>query len=161
MVPGAKDKSWPDIEDDQLLIKAFNNFYETSAFLSLLPNEQNRKFYSIFINIDNRPIHGWAKLEGSTLFMFLHFPLQKLVNHNPLLEQTKICTLSWYCFYKVKNTYYGFFMKTYFIFYQEQNAHAESVVTFRAADLNEPGNLFFTPNVHRGKVFLMIKISFY
>ena len=160
IVPMAKSKSWPDLEGDQLLISAFDNFHETSAFLSLLPNEQNRNVYSIFININNRLIYGWAKLEDDALFMSPNFPLQKLTKCSALLEKTKIRTISWNCFYKVKDTYYGFFMKTYFIFYQERNEHVENIVIFKAADLSELGYLVFTLDIHGGKVFLNDKDDF-
>ena len=161
IVPMAKSKSWPDLEGDQLLISAFDNFHETSAFLSLLPNEQNRNVYSIFININNRLIYGWAKLEDDALFMSPNFPLQKLTKCSALLEKTKIRTISWNCFYKVKDTYYGFFMKTYYIRYIKQSETLKELVLFRAADLNELAFVKFKLSLLHGKTFLSDRENFF
>ena len=115
MIPEAQDKEWSDPDSCQLLTTAFDEFYKNSAFLSLLPSEQNQKYYRILATIKNVTIKGEFYLgNNGTSFLAKGFALQRFIDCVPLLNSVKIGTLSSNHFYKVEDILYGLFV-TFFI----------------------------------------------
>ena len=153
VIPEAKSKGWPDIENDQLLVNAFDNFHLTSAFISLLPHEQNRTIYYVFsAEINGQLIHTRIKMGSTLIFMSQSFQLKKLTNYVVMQIKVKVGSRFWNCFYRKNDSNYGLFMKTYYIYYQPQFENAEKAVLFRVAGLDEIAIMIFTPSLMSKKV---------
>ena len=50
-IMNTKEKRWYEIENNQLLLTAFNNFQKSSTFVSLMQNKQNRNRYKFVVDI--------------------------------------------------------------------------------------------------------------
>ena len=154
VIPETKYIDWSTKNGCQSLKNAFDNFYETSAFLSLLPNEQNRDFYKISITILDSTIDGELGLEFSSISVNFDFTLIKLNNCISLLKTVKIGTMSWNRFYKENDKSYGLFIETYYLLYQNTIDQSNTAILFRTADLIEVGLIVFQTISVKGKVYL-------
>ena len=118
LVEDAKNERWHETENNQLLITAFDDFFITSTFFSLLPNNENRKYYNFSVNTDyNIRLDEEIKLDGTNISITPDSILIKLTNFVSVLQQVKIgtvftkwrtCSTSWFwkihIFYIIKTS---------------------------------------------------------
>ena len=154
VIPDARNRHWPYTENYRLLEKAFDDFHQTSAFVSLLPNTQNRNFYSFLVVINSNLVCGLVKVDDSLVFMSENFTLTTLTNHTNILTDFKLGTLSSRRFYESNNKFYGLFMEVYYVIYKDQNEKLESVFLFRTGSLIEIALVSFKTYFTKGKIFL-------
>ena len=160
--PEARDKDWSDLESCRLLTASFDEFYKNSAFLSLLPNERNKKHYKLLVTIKNVTIKGELHLgHNRTIFVAKDFALRRFTGCASLLESSKIGTVSLNRFYEVEDRVYGLFITACYILYQDPFASPKLATSFRTGDLAEMDFLVFRVNSVQGKIFLISKDEFF
>ena len=154
-VPGVRSEDWCSSETYQLLVSAFDNFYKTSAFLSLLPNQQNTGYYRFSAMI------GDVWTGNKTTFVGKNFVLKSFTGCVSLLVAVEIGTKAWRRFYKVKECFYGLFVETYYVSYHNLFGNARTNVLFKTADLIEMSFIKFWTELVGTEVFLAGKENFF
>ena len=149
-IPTAKKENWPYIENEELIKNAFDEFHNTSSFISLLPTDQNRNVYDFAFYLYSQRIQGRLQLKQTATFMAKQFQLRKVSNHFALLRRIKFGSISWIRFYEREHIYYGLFMKSYYVLYEDN----PNSLIFRPADLGQIVFLAFKPHLVLGKAFL-------
>ena len=137
-----------------LLKSAFDRFYLTSAFLSLLPNKKNAVHYQVLVRIEDMKIEGEIQLGDKTTFTGKNFKLKGFNLCISLLNSVEIGTKRWHRFYKVKDYFYGLFVETYYVIYRNDSGESETAVLLKTADLVEMSLIKFQTNSVQGEVFL-------
>ena len=153
-VPNAKSETWSESRDDKSLTDALNNFRNTSAFLSLLPNKQDRNYYMVSVNVNRNKLQMRVVLEKHKLFVELESEVQEHADYTYLLNSTKIGTKFWDCFYGENNHFQELFVKVYYIVYPETLGYSKSVVLFRVGDVTEVSFVVFQTKLVEEKTFL-------
>ena len=161
LVPKFKSQHWPEPENEELLINAFDRFQNNSAFFSLLPNQQNRNVYTLLTNIDYKFIDAEIRLGDTSMFYSKSFQLKELTNYSVLLEQVKIGTRFRKAFYRMTDNHCGLFMKIYYIVYREHIEKHKSVLSFRAGTLGELAAVMFKPTLLHNKVVVSDPDNFF
>ena len=170
IIPETSDKDELKENFCQELAVAFDNFYEKSAFLSFLPNEQQRKIYKFLTKLGKFKIDGEVELRKTEAVMAVGFELNKLTICTSLLESVEFGTVAKSRLYRVEDTLYGLFVETYYTIYQSVDKDAKVLNSFRTADLVEIGyvvskitsvqnKLFLTGNKHELEVHFLQKIK--
>ena len=136
------------------LVTAFNDFYKTSVFLSLLPNEQNLNYYRILAQIEDVMIEGKVHLGNRTTFV-ADFTLKRFTDCPLIINSTQIGTRSWTHFYKVEDSFYGLFIGVYYIIYRNPSETSNIVAFFSIGDLFEASFIKLRTHFNQGKVFLI------
>ena len=162
LIIDAKGKRWYEAENNQLLLTAFDNFHTTSAFFSLLPNEQNRNCYEFMAEIYfKQKLYGEIKLTNTIIFINLDYRLNELENYNLLLQHVKVGTLFWHRFYQLENLFFELVLETYYIVYQEDLRNLYTNSSFRVGSLVEISLGVFEVLFVREKVFLKNRQFFF
>ena len=100
-------------------------------------------------------LFGIIRLGTTPMFITETFILEELKGGCVyLLERTKIETLYWHHFYKVKDEFYVLFLKTYSVTYPKHPGVSNSIFLFRFADLIELSFVSLKLAFHQGKIFL-------
>ena len=148
LLPITQSEGWHSPNEDKLFADAFDNFHKLSAFISLIPNTQNRDSYSFSVSIGQTRLYGQVKLGEKPIFKTQTFLSKKLDNSNVLLKSTRIGTIGWSSFYKTNINHYGLFMKMYYIVYSNPTA------SFRAGGLGKLVFITFKTKFKNNKVLL-------
>ena len=162
LIEDAKSERWLEVENNHLLITAFDDFFIMSSFFSLLPNNENRKYYNFSVNTDyNIRLDGEIKLDGKKISITLDSILTELTNFVSVLQQVKIGTLFWRCFYKVENLFYELVLEGTYILYQENFENPNASFSFRIGNLVELSVSVFEVRFLKEKALLHNNSSFF
>ena len=152
LFPDSRKTISAQLKDYKLLLHALDDFYKSSAFVSLVPN---KPFYKISTTVAEVKIDAVAKLEGKRLFIKIGAVVPKELSHiGSLLEYVKFGTVSWQRFYNITERFYGLFIETYYVTYR---THADSVPSLRTADLIEISFVRFRTHFVNTKLLLTDK----
>ena len=133
IISGAKK----DDITNELLAAAFYNFQETSVFISLLPNDQNRNYYSDLFTIDQDKMHLLVCLGNRKMFIETCLEAKEFDSSISLLKYLEIGTRSWSYFIKTKRIIQGLFIETYCVTFLTCIEHPNSVYSFRIGQIIE------------------------
>ena len=157
LVSWADKNSWLDEKNCLLLYDTFNDFYQNSAFLSLIVNNKTEGFFRFSINLLNFDINGEIQFIGKEILVTTDFELKELTICNYLLEPVKFGTFSKNQFYQVEDISFGIFVNTYYVVYKDTDNTSNNINLFRNADLIEIGFIRFETNIEHKKSVLTYK----
>ena len=160
-VPRAKKTQWPFLENERVLVDAFDDFDRTSTFISLLPNKQNNIHYSIMLEFEDAEIHTDVELGTTIVLKGYGFCLEKVIDSVPLLEHAQIGTKTWSIFYQEGDHYYALFAEVYYVAYKETVERPNALTSFRTAELIEVTVIKFQTNTEHGQLFLSNESRFF
>ena len=161
VVPKAKPETWSKSRDEKLLTDALNDFRNTSAFLSLLENKQDRNYYSALITINCKKIEVRVVLENHRMFIELDSEVNEHAEYSPILNSVKVGTKFWECFYKEDDKLQGLFIEIYYIVYPKQFGDLHAGALFRIGKVVEFSFFVLQPEFVDGKVFIKKIEEFY
>ena len=156
LIPYVQNDDWFSPTDCQLLTLSFENFYENSAYISLLPNEQNRTYYKVVALINEARIEAVVHLGETITFVGKQFALQSFTDCPLLLKSIKAGTISWECFYKEegKDSFYGLYIESYYIIYRNSSKSTKTVPFLRIGGLTDISFILFETKSVQGNLFL-------